>query len=76
MYFPVLTRFRTYGVELPPALAPYARALEGHAAVRALVELASTAPRIPSTTITCAGSGAIPTRPWRSADLPVAAGRP
>ena len=47
MYFPVLTRFRTYGVQLPPAVEPYARALESHAAVRSLVELASTAPRIP-----------------------------
>jgi glutathione S-transferase len=46
MYYPVLTRFRTYGVELPPALVPYAGALDAHAAVRALVELASAAPRI------------------------------
>ena len=46
MYFPVLTRFRTYGVELPPALVPYARALDAHAAVGALIELASAAPHI------------------------------
>jgi glutathione S-transferase len=46
MYFPVLTRFRTYGVELPQSLAPYARALDGHPAVRALIEVASKAHRI------------------------------
>ncbi len=47
MYFPVLGRFRTYGVELPASLAPYGQALEAHPAVRALIEVARTAPRIP-----------------------------
>ena len=47
MYFPVLTRFRTYGVELPPRLAVYAEALEAHPPVRALLDKARTAPRIP-----------------------------
>lgn len=47
MYFPVLTRFRTYGVDLPGPLASYASALEAHPAVGALLEKARTAPRIP-----------------------------
>jgi glutathione S-transferase len=46
MFYPVLTRFRTYRVELPAELSPYADALTGHAAVRALVERARLAPRI------------------------------
>jgi glutathione S-transferase len=47
MYFPVLTRFRTYGVELPSSVAPYAEALEAHASVRALIAAASKAARLP-----------------------------
>ncbi len=47
MYFPVLTRFRTYGVRLPSTLVPYAAALETHPAVLALIAVASSAPRIP-----------------------------
>jgi len=47
MYFPVLTRFRTYGVELPPSLFSYAEAMETHPAVRALIALATAAPHIP-----------------------------
>ena len=47
MYYPVLTRFRTYGVELPRSLAGYAEALETQPAVRALIAVAATAPRIP-----------------------------
>jgi glutathione S-transferase len=47
MYFPVLTRFRTYGVELPRPLVSYAQALDADAAVRALLAVAATAPRIP-----------------------------
>jgi glutathione S-transferase len=47
MYFPVLTRFRTYGVELPRSLVGYAEALEAHPAARALIAVAATAPRIP-----------------------------
>jgi len=47
MYFPVLGRFRTYGVDLPATLVPYGQALEAHPAVRALIEVARPAPRIP-----------------------------
>jgi glutathione S-transferase len=47
MYYPVLTRFRTYGIELPRPLAGYADTLEAHPAVLALVAIASAAPRIP-----------------------------
>lgn len=47
MYFPVLTRFRTYTVELPASLRPYADALNAHPSVRALIAVASAAPRIP-----------------------------
>lgn len=47
MYFPVLTRFRTYDVELPRSLTAYASAVDAHDAVRALLDVASTAPRIP-----------------------------
>ncbi len=48
MYFPVLTRFRTYGVALPRALEPYAAALESLPAVRSLIETARTSPRLTS----------------------------
>ena len=47
MYFPILTRFRTYGIALPQPLAAYAEALEAHPPVRALLERARTEPRIP-----------------------------
>ncbi len=47
MYFPVRTRFRSYGVEIPQDLAPYAQALDATPAVRALDALARNAPRIP-----------------------------
>jgi len=47
MYFPVLTRFRTYGIELPRPLVHYAEALEAQPAVQALIAVAATAPRIP-----------------------------
>ena len=47
MYFPVLTRFRTYRVEVPRSLASYTDALETQPAVRALIAVAATAPRIP-----------------------------
>lgn len=46
-YFPVLTRFRTYGVALPPAAAAWSEALEALPAVRALVDAARKAPEIP-----------------------------
>lgn len=47
MFYPVRTRFRTYGVAIPRSLTPYVEALDAHPAVRALTELARTAPRIP-----------------------------
>ncbi len=46
MFYPVLTRFRTYGVAIPASLASYGQALDTHPAVRALVERARTEPRI------------------------------
>lgn len=46
MYFPVLSRFRSYAVELPADLEAYAQALESSPAVRALLEEARNAPRI------------------------------
>lgn len=47
MYFPVLTRFRTYGVALGTDLEGYARVLEDHPAVVAWSEEAQRAPAIP-----------------------------
>jgi glutathione S-transferase len=46
MFYPVLTRFRTYRVAVPAELAAYAEAIDSHPAVRALVERARLAPRI------------------------------
>jgi glutathione S-transferase len=46
-YFPVRTRFRTYGVDVPEALGPYVRALDALPAVRALEQMARTAPAVP-----------------------------
>ncbi|MEZ4428062.1 MAG: glutathione S-transferase [Nannocystaceae bacterium] len=46
MYFPVITRFATYGVTLPPALARYADAVYELPAVRDLVALARTSPAV------------------------------
>jgi len=43
-YYPVLTRFRTYDVELPTAVGAYARSLETLPAVDALVRKARTEP--------------------------------
>ena len=48
MYFPVLGRFRTYGVTLADSLLPYAQALDAAPAVVKLVALARNAPRIPA----------------------------
>jgi len=48
MYFPVRTRFRSYGVPIPDDLAPYASALDALPAVRALTEVARSAPLIPA----------------------------
>ena len=47
VYFPVLTRLRTYGVPLPETIAGYERALDTLPAVRKLIELARTEPRTP-----------------------------
>jgi len=47
MYFPVLTRLRTYGIPVPNAMAEYVLALETLPAVRQLMERARSEPRIP-----------------------------
>lgn len=47
MYFPVLTRLRTYGIPLVEPVASYAQALESLAAVKKLFGVASTEPRTP-----------------------------
>jgi glutathione S-transferase len=47
MYYPMRTRFRTYGVELPRGLRAYAEALDELPAVRALEREARSAPRVP-----------------------------
>ncbi|MEQ8857188.1 MAG: glutathione S-transferase C-terminal domain-containing protein [Pseudomonadales bacterium] len=46
MYFPVLSRFRSYGVALPARLEDWAREMEASAPVRALSDAARVAPRI------------------------------
>jgi glutathione S-transferase len=45
-YFPVLTRFRTYGIEIPGTLEPYAKAVDGLPAVGALIAKASSEPTL------------------------------
>lgn len=47
MYLPVLSRFRSYGVELHGAAADYAEAMWGHPAVRRWAAEAERAPAIP-----------------------------
>jgi glutathione S-transferase len=47
MYFPVLTRFRTYGVDLDSHADAYARALESHRTIEKWRQVAMTAPSIP-----------------------------
>ncbi|MEY4547865.1 MAG: hypothetical protein RL685_4060 [Pseudomonadota bacterium] len=47
MYFPVLTRFETYGVALPPELHAYADAMMASPSVLRWRELARRAPAIP-----------------------------
>ena len=44
MYFPVLTRFRTYGIPVPEPVREHARSLETYPAVVKLVEKARTDP--------------------------------
>ena len=47
MYFPVLTRFRTYSVELDSQAEAYGRALDAHRSVEQWLQVARTAPSIP-----------------------------
>jgi glutathione S-transferase len=47
MFFPVATRFRTYGVELPPDAVAYSAALFELPFVKELDQLAQTTPAIP-----------------------------
>ncbi|HSC88289.1 MAG TPA: glutathione S-transferase family protein [Polyangiaceae bacterium] len=47
MYFPVASRFRTYGVQLPERLQRYSQALFDLPAVRELEGIAQTQPAIP-----------------------------
>jgi len=47
MYYPVLTRFRTYKIPLADAISDYARSLEALPAVQKLIKLASSAPLTP-----------------------------
>ena len=47
MYYPVLTRFRTYGIGLPDLLEAYAQQIENLPAVQLLVETAAGEPRVP-----------------------------
>ncbi len=46
MYYPVLTRFRTYGIELPVGLQAYAASMESSPAVSRLRTLALQAPAL------------------------------
>jgi glutathione S-transferase len=46
-YFPVLSRFKTYGIDLSEQLASYAGTIDGLPAVRALKKLANNAPATP-----------------------------
>jgi glutathione S-transferase len=48
MFFPVRTRLRTYGVAIPDDLTRYVRALDELPVVRALHELARSAPAVPA----------------------------
>jgi glutathione S-transferase len=45
MYFPVLTRLRTYGIPLAETVTDYAQALDNLPAVQKLLEVASSEPR-------------------------------
>lgn len=47
MYMPVMSRFRTYGVVLPPEVARYSEAVFGHPAVRELEDIARSAEPLP-----------------------------
>lgn len=47
MYYPVVTRLRTYSVEIPKDLLPYCEALEALPMVKKLLEIAKDEPRVP-----------------------------
>ena len=47
MYYPMLTRFRTYGVALPADLESYGQAMEACPAVQAVVAEGRHGPRVP-----------------------------
>ncbi len=47
MYFPMLSRFRTYDVTLPSPIAEYAAHVDNAPAVQKLTEVAATAPAVP-----------------------------
>lgn len=47
MYYPVLTRFRTYGVPLPAEVEPWAASMEAHPSVVALVAEAHKSIAVP-----------------------------
>jgi glutathione S-transferase len=47
MYYPVLTRFRTYRIALPANLETYAQQVEALPAVQRLIETAQHEPRVP-----------------------------
>ncbi len=47
MYYPVLTRFRTYKIPLADAIADYAQSLEALPAIQELIKVASSAPLTP-----------------------------
>lgn len=47
MYYPVLTRFRTYGIALPDMHEAYAQQIERLPAVHRLIEIAAEEPRVP-----------------------------
>lgn len=46
MYYPVLTRLRTYGIRLPNALVDYANALDSLPAAQRLIDRARAEPRV------------------------------
>lgn len=45
-YFPVLTRFRTYGIQIPEELTDYATAIDAMPAVEALIDRARNEPSV------------------------------
>ena len=47
VYYPVLTRFRTYKIDIPGSLTDYAKAMDTTPCVEKLVNLARSEPRIP-----------------------------